>query len=237
MAMTKCTECGNEISTKADACPKCGAKQVRTSGCARIVLILFGLFVLLLIIGQCSPATTDGTSSSSAHPTTAVSIAAEDDVESKPASASEIGSQWTYTRDADPMADGATYHAMVASTNTVSFDFPYAGAQHGMLALRTHPRYGKDVLFRIERGQILCRSYEDCTILVRFDDGKAQSYSAIGTEDNSTETIFIRNYSRFVGEMMKAKTVRIAVPVYQEGEPAFEFDVRGFDQSKYLAKE
>lgn len=131
------------------------------------------------------------------------------------------------------MAKGTTHHAFVQSTNSVEFDFPYAGEQNAILALRTHPRHGKDVMFKIERGQILCRSYEDCTILVRFDEKEAQRYSAIGAADNSTETIFIRNYSRFVSAMMKAKNVRIAVPVYQQGEPMFEFNVEGFSEEKY----
>ena len=131
------------------------------------------------------------------------------------------------------MGKGTTYWAQVTSSNTVNFDRPYDGPQHGTLTLRTHPRYGKNVIFQIEKGQILCRSYEDCTILVRFDDRKAERYSAIGAADNSTETIFIRNYSRFVDSMQKAKTVRIAVEIYHQGAPVFEFDVSGFDTAKY----
>lgn len=46
MALIKCRECGAKISTKAVACPQCGAKPVRTSGCAWLVLILFGLLVI-----------------------------------------------------------------------------------------------------------------------------------------------------------------------------------------------
>lgn len=234
MAMTKCKECGNEISTKADACPKCGAKQVRTSGCAKVVLIFLGLMAFFAIVGQCSrnsstsaPSTSTSSSAATAPAASAASVAPT------PPSAPEPGSQWHYSQDEDPMAKGTTYHAIVQSTNTVNFDFPYSGPQHGMLALRTHPRHGKDVIFSIEKGQILCRSYEDCTILVRFDDGKAQSYSAVGAADNSTETIFIRNYSRFLSSMQKAETVRIAVEIYHQGAPVFEFDVSGFDAAKY----
>jgi hypothetical protein len=131
------------------------------------------------------------------------------------------------------MAKGSSFSARVQSTNTVEFGFPYTGVQHAALTLRTHSRLGKDVILNIERGQFLCRSYEDCTILVRFDDQKAQNYSAVGAPDNSTETIFIRNYSRFIGSMQKAKTVRIAAEIYQQGSPVFEFDVSGFDASKY----
>ena len=54
MAMTKCKECGAEISTKADACPKCGAKQVGTSGCAKFALGVIVFFVFVSVLGQCS---------------------------------------------------------------------------------------------------------------------------------------------------------------------------------------
>lgn len=151
----------------------------------------------------------------------------------EPESKSTTGNQWIYSQDEDKMSGRTTYHAYTLSTNTVEFSFPYAGEQHATLTLRDNPRYGKDVIFSIERGQILCHSYEDCTVLVRFDDGKASNYSAVGAADNSTETIFIRNYGRFVENMAKARTVRISTNIYQQGAPVFEFDVSGFSQSKY----
>jgi len=131
------------------------------------------------------------------------------------------------------MAKGTTYSAIVQSTNTVNFDFPYRGSQHATLTLRTHPRYGKDVIFSIERGQLLCNSYDGCNVLIRFDDGQAQTFSASGPSDNSTEMLFIRNYYKFVAGMLKAELIRISAQVYQEGSPVFEFDVRGFDSSRY----
>jgi hypothetical protein len=36
--------------------------------------------------------------------------------------------------------------------------------------------------------------------------------------------------------MLKAKRVRISVPVYQQGSPVFEFDVSNFDTDAYLEK-
>jgi hypothetical protein len=143
------------------------------------------------------------------------------------------GAQWNYSQDADPMGKGTAYYATVQSTNTVTFDFPYGGAQHATLSLRSHPRYGKDVVLRIERGQFLCNSYDGCSVLVRFDEGPPQTYSAAGPSDNSSEVLFIRNYSRFITGMRKASRVRISTEVYQEGAPVFEFDVRGFDIARY----
>ncbi|TLM63963.1 MAG: zinc ribbon domain-containing protein [Deltaproteobacteria bacterium] len=63
MALTKCKECGEQISTKADACPKCGIKlQKRTSKFTWIILILiiFGVYA-----ANTSP--TPSSSSSSAN--------------------------------------------------------------------------------------------------------------------------------------------------------------------------
>lgn len=235
MAMTKCGECGAAISTKAEACPQCGAKQVRRSGCAKVVLAVIIAFVALAVIGQCSrEISTPGSATSTAASTnTSAKPSTSPAPEPKPAPAPEIGAQWYYSQDKDPMGNGTTYFAIVRSTNTVSFDFPYSGPQRGMLTLRTHPRYGKDLILSIEKGQFLCPSYDGCTVLVRFDDGKASRYSAAGAADKSTETLFIRNYSRFAGQMLKAKRVRVSAEVYQEGSPVFEFDVSGFDVAKY----
>ena len=233
MAMMKCKECGNEISTKAEACPKCGAKNTKSSGCATTIIGLLGLMVFLSLLGRCSNNDSNYSPSSTTPSETTTPPSSSSSESQRP---QLPDSQWNYEHDEDPMAKGVANIAMVQSKNTVEFGFPYNGPQHAMLALRTHPRHGKDVILKIERGQFLCQSYEDCTILVRFDDQKAQTFSAIGSSDNSTETIFIRNYSRFVSGMQKAKTVRIAAEIYQQGAPVFEFDVSGFDQSKYTSK-
>jgi hypothetical protein len=193
----------------------------KTSIITKIFLGLLGLGLIGQFIGGGS-GTGVGTSTSVSTP-------------DKPSVAAPVvpDSQWSYSHADDAMSKGTTYYAVVSSTNTVEFKFPYAEAQHAKLSLRTNPRNGKDIIFSIERGQILCRSYEDCTVLVRFDDEPATDYSAVGAADNSTETIFIRNYGRFIGKILKAKRVRISTNIYQEGAPVFEFDVSGFDLNKY----
>lgn len=47
MALTACKECGNEISTKAKACPKCGAKVPRFKWWLWIPLGLIFFFFLI----------------------------------------------------------------------------------------------------------------------------------------------------------------------------------------------
>ena len=50
MALMKCKECGSEVSTQADTCPKCGAKKPakKNSGC----LLLIGGILFIGIVGQ-----------------------------------------------------------------------------------------------------------------------------------------------------------------------------------------
>ena len=177
----------------------------------------------------------NNTSANPANPATEVAPTTTPETKQEPETITS-GSQWEYSQNEDKMSGGTTYHAYVLSTNTVEFDFPYSGVQHAILSFRDSPRQGKDVIFRIENGQILCNSFDNCSVLVRFDDEKATNYSAIGAADNSTETIFIRNYGKFVEKMRKAKLVRISTNIYQQGAPVFEFNVSDFDQNRYNPK-
>lgn len=234
MALIKCKECGTEISSKAETCPKCGARvAAKKMGCGTLIGVIFIGGILFSVFSNNSSNYTKNvnTRSVTSSPST---------ISPTPPIPTPVvvvpGSQWSYSKVADAMSEGTTYHASVLSTNTVEFDFPYTGAQNAQLSLRDDPRKGKDVIFRIEKGQILCHSSEDCTVLVRFDDEKATNYSAVGAADNSTEIIFIQNYNKFVEKMLKAKQVRISINIYQQGAPVFEFDVSGFDQNKYKPK-
>ncbi len=48
MAMTKCKECGNEVSTKAASCPKCGAITKKKIG---FLGYIGAAFLILIIVG------------------------------------------------------------------------------------------------------------------------------------------------------------------------------------------
>jgi hypothetical protein len=149
------------------------------------------------------------------------------------AEAQRLANKWTYRVDEDPMTSRKAKYAIIESENTVTFDFPYQGPQRGTLMLRDHPTYGRDVIFSIERGQLLCQSYSDCRIRVRFDEGNPERWNAVGPADNSSTSIFLRNEARFVQKLRASKALRLQVPVYQEGEPMFEFRVGGLDYAQY----
>jgi hypothetical protein len=53
MALKKCKECGNEVSTKAKKCPMCGApvKSSSSSGCFPTIAIIFIIVFVVGLIG------------------------------------------------------------------------------------------------------------------------------------------------------------------------------------------
>lgn len=54
MAMTACKECGEKISTKAEACPKCGAVTPRGKpgmGCGALLLTFGAIAIVLSMVG------------------------------------------------------------------------------------------------------------------------------------------------------------------------------------------
>lgn len=144
-----------------------------------------------------------------------------------------LADKWHYSVSEDPMTSRKARYATIKSENTVNFGFPYEGPQRGELTLRDHPSYGKNALFSIDEGQILCTSYDDCHVRIRFDEGVAERWRAIGPSDNSTTVIFLRNEARFLQKLRSAKVIRLQIPIYQQGEPMFEFHVGGFSNARY----
>ena len=78
--MTTCKECKAQISTTADACPHCGAKRKKTSGCAVIIVGFICLLALSSLMRACS-----GGSSTPSTPTNSAPASASEPAPSEPA--------------------------------------------------------------------------------------------------------------------------------------------------------
>jgi len=228
MALIKCKECGQQMSSSAKVCPHCGKQKpsATKTGCAWIV-VLFGAAIVWGIWKGASesPQTPEAAPLTAATPLTS-------STPDEPTTTAPTPEAWGYNTSTDSMTGKAVHNAWAESQNTVDFSFPYAGAQHATLMLRTHPRYGSDVIFSIERGQFGC-GIDGCPILVRFDDGPAERYTGHEPEDHSTTMVFLSPSGRFNAHLRKAKVVRVESAFYQEGRQVFIFDVAGFDDEKF----
>lgn len=130
---------------------------------------------------------------------------------------------WSYGESADPMTSKKTVNAMIESSNSLALSFPYAGKNFGTIQVRQHPTYGLDVIFFVDKGQIQCRSYEGCTVTVRFDDKPAARYSANTSADNDSKVIFLKNAKGFINAAKLAKKILVQVTMYHSGSPVLEF--------------
>jgi hypothetical protein len=122
------------------------------------------------------------------------------------------------------MSDEKIQLACVQSSNSIYLSPPY-GETGARLCLRNSPQFGRDAYVSLnEDGQILCRSYESCSIRIRFGKKPAETWSAIGPSDNSTDMVFIQNRAAFERNVRSAKTTNIQIEFYQNGMQTFTFN-------------
>lgn len=206
MALIKCHECGTEVSTEAKTCPKCGAKVKKPTSVALKVLLGF---VAIVIVA--SMAGVGGPPSTST--TTAIN---EPTVKS-----------WAYDESPDSMTGKPVTSARIESNNTHQLDFPYHGGTVGTVFLRKHPRHGKDVIFQVNTGQLICNVSDGCDILVRFDDAKPLHVHANEPADYDSTVLFLDGYKRLVNGIMRSKKMIVEVTFHQQGNRQFEFNTAG----------
>lgn len=302
MAMIKCKECGSDISNKADACPKCGAKPKKTSLLVKIILGSIVFSALISISRQEKPANTSSAQGSlqpapapaptrpivkidqeaaakfpelNARRADAVSVMKNFIRDNNFPEAEQVGEEFAllndqeindltttaksemakanlpsdaekrrqlaeakinklrdeiYFTEKDEMTGKTIKRAIFKSSNSVEFSFPYQGGTSASLEFRNHPRYGKDVVFFAKPAQLLCHSYSSCDLTIRIDENPPFRAKGTGPADNSTTTIFLD--WTLVSKLKNASTVRIEVPTYQNGNPAFEFSLKGLEISR-----
>jgi len=67
MALVKCKECGKDVSTKAAACPNCGAKVKKPSGLGTtVIVILVSVVVMVIVFGNEDPGKANNATQASA---------------------------------------------------------------------------------------------------------------------------------------------------------------------------
>ena len=118
------------------------------------------------------------------------------------------------------------------SENSFELDFPYQGSQRGAMIIRHHPRWGVDAMASIQKGQLLCR-FDDCTVDVRFDDGRVRSWQMNEPESHDSTILFFQNDGGFIEQMRAARRVRVQIDLFQHPPVTLDFTVKGFDNDRW----
>ena len=124
------------------------------------------------------------------------------------------------------VADTKNVWKSLTSENFAYFDFPYEGGSFLRIDVRYMKKYGTDILLTLSQGQLMSNEYNGTNyVMVRFDDDAPQKYYTNEPSDGSSNCLFLRNTKKFIKRAKTAKSIKIQVPVYQEGNPIFTFKV------------
>lgn len=132
---------------------------------------------------------------------------------------------WKKQTAVDEMTDATNIWVTLKSSNYKNFEFPYEGDTYLTITVRKMKQYGIDVILSLDRGQIIGNDFDGTNyVTIRFDNRQAKRYYFSESSDNDSKVIFLHNTSGFISEAKKATRILIQVPVYEEGNPTFEFN-------------
>ena len=132
---------------------------------------------------------------------------------------------WKYETKINKMTSAKDLFCTVQSNESLNLDFPYEGVNFGTITVRKMDG-DVDILISIMKGQIY-GGYENEFFKARFDDGKQITFSFLTPSDNSSETIFVENTSKFLKKLKLSKKVLIQIPLHQNGNQILEFNTQG----------
>ncbi len=135
--------------------------------------------------------------------------------------------KWHYSETKDEMRGTSSRFATVDSNNKVDMGFPY-GRVYGQIIVRERPSDGLNIMFAINKGQILCHSFSDEDyVTVKFDDNAIERYSCSSPSDGSSETAFLSNEKLFLSNLKKSRKLIVEAEFFQNGRQQFTFDIAG----------
>lgn len=134
-------------------------------------------------------------------------------------------SHWVKRTSSDEMTDETNVWMSLLSDNQHEFEFPYHGGSKLQIDVRYRKQDGSQVILTLSRGQLQTTNFSNGNnVIVRFDEDAPVTFSTTEPADYSTSYLFLNNPRKFINRAKNAKKIKIQVPVYDEGQPVFEFE-------------
>lgn len=217
MAIKPCKECGNPVSDKAEACPKCGLKNNKHLPRWIVWLVFIVLFVILFKACQF------GSSDPDQKPNQNQQLESNSQIPTPQ-------ENWQNQESSDEMRGTKSNTTVNISTNEVDFGFPYNGGSKLGLMVRNNSKE-KDIMIKIDKGQFICGIVDGCEVNFKFDNGSVQSISMIGSDSHDSDLLFVahaKTVNSLIQKLKTANKLTIEPKFYQEGARQFNFNVQGF---------
>jgi len=180
-------------------------------------------FVAFILIGVTAPKS--DVKPSEARSTTAAAEESTNEAE-KAEENTEPESGWAYSTNKDEMRGSETKYAQLEGSNTIKLDFPY-GEQRGKILVRQSAQFGFDILVGVDSGQILCHSYQNSYISVKFDSGPIKRYGCTDASDGTNNMVFLKDPKGFLSNLKASKKAIIEAEFFQNGVQQLTFDTAG----------
>lgn len=192
-----------------------------------IGLVIVGFIVLMGIVGYLNVQNANNTAYISDQKPKEVAQNPAGSTANISAVAPSAHSRWKFSSSEDKMRRSITSYATLLSTNQLQFEFPYSGGATGSIILRKSAKHGHDVMLQVSKGQFACAL--NCSINVKFDNGKIERYSVVEPSGGSTGIVFITAYDRFTKKLKNSKHLVIEAEFFQDGIHQIEFDTAGLE--------
>ena len=140
----------------------------------------------------------------------------------------EPPSAWQYSTSEDAMRGTTTYFAVATASNTLHFNFPYAGgstAQIGVVRSGDELRAG----ITISKGQFTCFGGNGDAVSMKFDSGSVLNFPCFRSADGNSQVIGIGDADGFFQRLRKAKKLVVEAQFFQAGYQQMTFNVEGFE--------
>jgi hypothetical protein len=134
--------------------------------------------------------------------------------------------EWEYSEQKDEMRGAVSRFAELQAQNTIQLDFPY-GKQRGQILVRQSPQFGFDLLVGVPSGQIMCHSFSNGHINVKFDDGPIQRFGCQDASDGTSNMVFVQNARGFLAKLKKSQRVVVEAEFFQNGMQQMTFNSAG----------
>lgn len=219
MAVVVCKECGGKVSTKADSCPSCGAKQKKGVGVLGWLLAIFVVLPIAWSIGSGMEGEANSGSGFSA-PQRSATLPKEVEV---------VTAKWAVSEYIDPMTDQQTTTASMKSVDGANFAFPYEVRGGSKLTMTFRKKAGGelDAILNIEKGNMLCSSYK-CQFNLRIAEDPVQRWTGLPSATHDSDIMFVRDAEALEKIIKTGLPIRIGIEFFQAGEHVFTFNTSDY---------
>ena len=128
------------------------------------------------------------------------------------------------------LAASAPGTVKIAEARSVDRQYLHWASGRGVAAsvvLATRPDLGPFVQFVLDAGAIRCAPAQVCSIMLRFDDRAPVKFKAVVPADGNVHKLVMLDNARLVGMLRKSRRLSVQVPLLDDGDRAWSFNVAG----------